>query len=129
MRKVGLSPVFSKINLFNKEISRHKFVYLGKELELKNDSEEIFPLIEKEASSLLERYFLGNWNLFKKKFQRVGEYKDDFEALFDFLYSLVKTHFKFLPSAAYFVEPDVTLFDHSRCSFNGNLSFRVGQKG
>ncbi|MBA7521896.1 CRISPR system single-strand-specific deoxyribonuclease Cas10/Csm1 (subtype III-A) [subsurface metagenome] len=114
VRKVGLSPVFSKINLFNKEISRHKFVYLGKELELKNGSEEIFPLIENEASSLLERYFLGNWNLFKKKFQRVGEYKDDFEALFDFLYSLVKTHFKFVPSAAYFVEPDVSLFDHSK---------------
>ena len=113
IRKIGLTPIFSKISIFE-EKEHPKFYYLGKNLILKNGSEEIFPLIKAEIVDSLEQYYFENWNSFIKDLQRLEEYKDDFNKIFKFLYSLLNKHFKFVPSAAYFVEPDISLFDHSK---------------
>ena len=115
IKKIGLTPIFSKISIFGgnqKKVS--KFYYPGQELILKNGSEEIFPHLENKISSKLQNNFTTNWNSFKAKFERISDYKDNDQKLFKFLYYLLKSHFKFLPSAAYKVEPDISLFDHSK---------------
>ena len=113
IRRIGLTPIFSKISIF-KEKDHPKFYYLGKQLILKDDSIEIFPFLREKVIDSLEQYFSDNWVSFKDSFDRIKEHKGDFENLFEFLFSLLKRHFKFIPSAAYFVEPDISLFDHSK---------------
>ncbi len=112
-KKVGLTPIFSEVSIF-KQREHRNFYYLGKNLVLEDDSKEIFPQIEEKVSSLLESNFLENWNLFKEKLGKIKEYKEDYEKIFELLFSLLKQSFKFLPSAAYRVEPDISLFDHSK---------------
>jgi len=113
VKKIGLTPIFSKISIFEERIHQ-KLFYSGKSLALKNGSSEIFPLASKELANSLERCYSENWSSFTKNLRRIEEYKDDFDKMFRFLYSLLKKHFKFVPSAAYFVEPDISLFDHSK---------------
>lgn len=113
VKKIGLTPIFSKISIFE-EKEHQRLFYLGKSLDLKNGSDEIFPFESRELANSLEKCYSGNWSSFTKNFQRIEEYKDDFDKIFNFLYSLLKKHFKFVPSAAYFVEPDISLFDHSK---------------
>ncbi len=113
IKKIGLTPIFSKISIFG-EHSPSKFYYSGQELILKNGSEELFPHLENKISGKLQNNFTYNWNSFKAKFERISDYKGNDQKLFEFLYYLLKSHFKFLPSAAYKVEPDISLFDHSK---------------
>lgn len=113
VKKIGLTPIFSKISIFE-EKEHQRLFYLGKSLALKNGSDEIFPFSSKELANSLEQCYSENWSSFTKNLRRLEEYKDDFDKMFTFLYSLLKKHCKFVPSAAYFVEPDISLFDHSK---------------
>jgi len=120
VKKIGLSPIFSKLSIYNNSSTSHRtFSYLGKKLGLKKKFEEIFPLIKEEISESIGDNFKENWESFKKKFDNIKNYKENNEKIFEFLFSLLKEHFKFIPSAAYKVEPDISLFDHSKmvCAF------------
>lgn len=111
VRKIGLTPIFSKISLYNNNKINQKFSYLGEKLSLKEDSNEIFPKINSKITDLLENNFSENWESFKEKFRKIRQYQGN---EFEFLFSLLNQHFKFIPSAAYKVEPDISLFDHSK---------------
>jgi len=113
VKKIGLCPIFSKLSIFPSKEYEETFSYLGKELTLDINSEEIFPYAQKEISDVLNKHFQDNWKSFKKKFERIKDYNDE-SKIFAFLLSLLKKNFKFIPSAAYGVEPDISLFDHSK---------------
>lgn len=111
VRKIGLTPIFSKISLYNNGKIVQKFSYLGEKLSLKEESNEIFPKIDSKITDLLENNFSKNWESFKEKFRKIRQYQGN---EFEFLFSLLNQHFKFIPSAAYKVESDISLFDHSK---------------
>lgn len=113
IKKIGLTPIFSKISIFGKREHQRLF-YLGKSLILNNALEEIYPYPEEEVADSLGKYYIENWDSFSENIQRIKDYKDDINSIFKFLYSLISKHFKFVPSAAYLVEPDISLFDHSK---------------
>ncbi|MBD3214983.1 MAG: type III-A CRISPR-associated protein Cas10/Csm1 [Candidatus Lokiarchaeota archaeon] len=118
--KIGLSPIFSKLSIYEQEESGEEtFYYPGNQIQLKDDCEEIFPKPKDQVKPNIERNFEDNWNTFQEHFHNIYTYTQDFDALFDFLLNLLQTHFKFIPSAAYKVEPDISLFDHSKivCAF------------
>ena len=114
VKKIGLSPIFSKISIFPSKENKERFSYLGEQLTLDNKSKEIFPYTSKDVSDILEGKFQLNWKKFKSKFNNIRNYKGDYSKIFEFLFSLLKQSFKFVPSAAYGVEPDISLFDHSK---------------
>lgn len=111
VRKIGLTPIFSKISLYNNNKINQKFSYLGEKLSLKEESNEIFPKIDSKITDLLENNFSKNWESFKEKFRKIRQYQGN---EFEFLFSLLNQHFKSIPSAAYKIEPDISLFDHSK---------------
>ncbi len=119
VKKVGLTPIFSKISIFPSKETKTKFSYLGEQLTLDNNSKEIFPYTLKDVSNIIEDKFQLNWKTFKSKFDNIKNYRGDYSKIFEFLLSLLKQSFKFVPSAAYGVEPDISLFDHSKivCAF------------
>ena len=114
VKKIGLSPIFSKISIFPSNEYKKKFSYLGRQLTFEHNSKEIFPLISTEIFKIVENQFQENWKSFKVKFAKIKNYKEDFLVIFEFLFVLLKQNFKFIPSAAYGVEPDISLFDHSK---------------
>ena len=114
VKKIGLSPIFSKISIFSSNEHKKNFSYLGKQLTFEHNSEEIFPLKSTEIFSIVEKQFQENWKSFKVKFDKIKNYKEKFLVIFEFLFALLKQNFKFIPSAAYGVEPDISLFDHSK---------------
>ncbi len=113
VRDVGLSSIFSKISIFQSQPNKN-YQYLGRQLAFANGSEEIFPENEIKVSKVIAQNIADNWESFKRSFNRVKQYSDDPKHIFEFLLSLLKKHFKFIPSAAYRVEPDISLFDHSK---------------
>ncbi len=101
VKKIGLSPIFSKISIFSSNEYEKDFSYLGRRMTLENNSKEIFPHISTEIFNVLEKHFQENWKTFKAKFDRIKNYKEDFLIIFEFLFALLKQNFKFIPSAAY----------------------------
>jgi len=120
LKKIGLSPIFSKLSIYEEEKRiDDTYYYPAKKIMLKGGCAEIFPQTKSHIQNDLESGFRENWEEFQANFKKIKTYKDEFSLLFDFLYNLIHTHFKFIPSAAYRVEPDISLFDHSKmvCSF------------
>jgi len=120
VREIGLTPIFSKIAIY--PTSRHEpqeFSYMARQLTFQDNCNEIFPIPKERVKDEIQTNFANNWSGFKERFKEyiaIG----DANLRFEFLFSLLKTHFKFVPSAAYFVEPDISLFDHSKmvCAFS-----------
>ncbi|MHA1845298.1 MAG: type III-A CRISPR-associated protein Cas10/Csm1, partial [Promethearchaeota archaeon] len=131
--KVGLTSIFSKIKIFDHDVintpSRQvkEFYHLGKALEMEGDCPEIFPNTLSKVQKEIKENFKQNWNKFQEKLAAIERYDngdDDFELKFEFLYSLLFTHLKLVPSAAYEVEPDISLFDHLKvaCAFSAAIN-------
>ena len=120
VREIGLTPIFSKIMIYPITAPRpQEFSYTARELSFQDNSNEIFPKLKNQVKDEIQANFTRNWDGFKERFQEFFKYTDD-KSRFEFLFSLLKTHFKFIPSAAYYVEPDISLFDHSKmvCAFS-----------
>jgi CRISPR-associated protein Csm1 len=114
VKEIGLSPIFSKVSIYpDSPQTSQEFYYMGEKLTLEGSSEEIFPIEASEIKGELHDNFKGNWDYFKEKFAAIKDIKEE-DNLFEYLYSLLRQCFKFIPSAAYQVEPDISLFDHSK---------------
>ena len=83
VKKVGLTPIFSKISIYQKK-NNQKFYYLAKQLALETNSVEIFPQKEEKVLNSLRINFTSNWSLFKKRFERIRKYKGNNEKIFEF---------------------------------------------
>ena len=120
VREIGLTPIFSKIAIYTSKMHEHQeYSYTARQLTFQNNCNEIFPIPKERVKDEIQANFVNNWNGFKEKFKEYVTIEDA-KLRFEFLFSLLKTHFKFVPSAAYFVEPDISLFDHSKmvCAFS-----------
>ncbi len=119
VREIGLSPIFSKIRIYASERPDTQYFYKGDSINFRSKGISIFPERKEHIRDYLADSFLANWTSFTDEFQKIREFEEDFDGFFTYLYSLIKQHFKFVPSAAYKVDPDISLFDHSKMVYSG----------
>lgn len=120
VREIGLTPIFSKIGIYPTAMHEpQEYSYVAHQLKFQDSCNEIFPIPKERVKHEIQANFANNWSGFKERFKEYLTIREE-KSRFEFLFLLLKTHFKFIPSAAYFVEPDISLFDHSKmvCAFS-----------